>query len=183
MLLSSLVKGNESSQPDVPSFISAVLLLSRGPSFPGARASSPLSRSTTSPLWKASRHRFEFQVFRRIAFPHRRAFTAVPDLLGSRARFQALCLTPRFFEPRCRRTNSAFTHFLTHGHAHRTATLVRIDLCRCVSTQHRSPEGVDTSHGIPRGVAPQCFRIEARAPEVTDVNECDFESSWVGRPE
>lgn len=106
------MKGNESSQPDVPSFDSAVLLLSRGPSFPGARASSPLSRSTTLPPWKASRHRFEFRVFRRIAFPRRRAFTAVPDLLGSRACFQALCLTPHFFEPRRRRTNSAFTQLV-----------------------------------------------------------------------
>lgn len=81
----------------------------RGPGFPGAQASNPLSRLATSPLRRVSRHPFRLQVFQRAAFPCGCALSAVPDLLGSRARFRALCLTPRFFEPRCRRTNSAIS--------------------------------------------------------------------------
>lgn len=87
----------------------AVLPQTRGPGFPGARASSPLSRFATSPLRCVSRHLFGLRVFQRVAFPRGCALAAVPDPLGSRARFRALCLTPRFFEPRCRRTNSAIS--------------------------------------------------------------------------
>lgn len=87
----------------------AVLPLAFGPSFPGARAGSPLSRIATSPLQHASRHPFAIPVFQQAAFPRGRALTDVRESLGPRARFRALCLTPRFFGPRCRQTNSAIS--------------------------------------------------------------------------
>lgn len=95
----------------------AVLPQTRGPGFPGARAGSPLSRPATSPLRCVSRHLFGLRVFQRVAFPCGCALAAVPDPLGSRARFRALCLTPRFFEPRCRRTNSAISLLDARAHS------------------------------------------------------------------
>lgn len=110
-----LVKRDEHLQPDVPSFYPAVPPQTRGPSFPGARADSPLSRSATSPLRFVSRHPFATHVFQSIAFPCGRASTDVRESLGPRARFRALCRTPRFFEPRCRRTNSAIRFYRRTG--------------------------------------------------------------------
>jgi len=137
-----------------------------GPGFPGAWAGGPLSRAATSPLRRASRHPFAVHVFQQADFPRGLVLAGVRRPLGSRTRFRALCLTPRFFEPRCRQTNSAIS-LSTHGHTHRTDILVRADVCRHVSPQHRSPEGDVTSHAIPRGVAPRHLRAGARAPEAT----------------
>jgi len=143
----------------------AALPQARGPGCPGARTDSSLSRFATSPLRRASRHLFVVRVSQRTALPHGRVFTDVPDPLGSRARFRALCRTPRFFEPRCRRTNSAN---LT---SRRTGILIE-QLPSPASTgvdtflpKHRSPEGADASHGIPLGVAPRHRDVGARAPE------------------
>lgn len=167
----------------MPSSNLAVLPHARGPSFPGARADSPLSCAATSPLQHVSRHRFAFCVFQQVAFPRRRALTDVRNSLGPRARFRALCLTPRFFGPRCRQTNSAILTFSTHGHAHRTDVLARIDVCRHVSAQHRSPEGAVASHGIPRGVAPRTLaRTEPELQRPNPERPGD-EFAWAGRPE
>lgn len=107
LLFSTPRERGRDSQPSVPSFVLTVLPRALGPGFPGARAGSPLSRTATSPLRHASRHPFVIPVFQRVAFPRRRALIGVRESLGPRARFRALCLTPRFFGPRCRQTNSA----------------------------------------------------------------------------
>jgi len=160
----------------------AALPQTRGPGFPGARTGSSLSHRATSPLRNVSRHLFEVRVFQRAACPRGRAFVAVPAPLGSRARFRALCLTPRFFEPRCRRTTSAIS-LLTHGHTHRTATLARIDLVSkrfCPTIGH--PKGRMRATEFLVGLHPDAYAPEPELQRPNPEGNGD-EFSWVGRPE
>lgn len=143
------------------SFYPAVPPLSRGPSFPGARADSPLSRSATSPLRFASRHPFVIHLFQPTAFSRERASTNVSESLGPRARFRALCRTPRFFEPRCRRTNSAIRFY------RRTGTLIeRLSSCASTCVDTFLPSSVTRRDGYePRNSSQGCYP-EAFAPEL-----------------
>lgn len=156
-----LVKRDELPQPDVSSFYPAVLPQIRGPSFPGARTGSPLSRSATSPLRLASRHPFRTHVFQSIAFPCGRALTNVRESLGPRARFRALCRTPRFFEPRCRRTNSAIRFY------RRTGTLFeRLSSCASTCVDTFLPSSVARRGGYePRNSSQGCTpTLACRSP-------------------
>lgn len=154
----------------------------RGPGFPGARAGRPLSRLATSPLRRASRHLFAVRVFQRAVLPRGHVLAAVPGLLGSRARFRALCLTPRFFEPRCRRTNSAISLLDARARSSNSCPRPHRLGVATFPPNHRSPEGADASHGIPRGVAPRRLRVGARAPEAKPRRVGD-ELTWAERPE
>lgn len=176
-----LVKRGEHPQPDVPSFYPAVPPHTYGPSFPGAQADSPLSRAATSPLRLASRPLFKTRVFQSIAFPCERASTDVRESLGSRARFRALCRTPRFFEPRRRQTNSAIRS-LTHGHTPRTAVLARIDLCRYVSALTGHPVGRIRATKFLAGLHPEAYAPEPELWRLPPVKELALNSRGPGDP-
>lgn len=154
----------------------AALLQSQGPTFAGARASRPLSHPAASPPRRVSRHPFGAWVSRRAAFPRGCAHIDVPDPLGPRARFRALCLTLRFFEPGCRRTNFAVSLLDARARSSSSHPRPRRHGVDAFPPNHRSPEGAEASHSVPRGVAPRHLRVGARAPEANPersaMNDC-----------
>lgn len=153
-----------------------------GPSFPGAWAGGPLSRIATSPLRRASRHPFAVHVFQQVGFPRGLVLTGVRRPLGSRTRFRALCLTPRFFEPRCRQTNSAIS-LSTHGHTQsngypRPRRRVSSRFTPTSVTRRGWYEPRNSSWGCTPTLAYRSPSSRGHAPKGNGD-----EYAWVGRPE